>query len=491
MKKLFLIIFSLLLTLNLFFFSCKQQGNPYIVWRKITNQMINSYGGFTFFRADPDSTLYSGIHTAQILAKIYGINDTVAIIAYGHVFSIDNPQPTLRESSADTRAVIKHDSIVLTASDTDFVFIDTLEGLVLDTSYYVRSFVIIRNLGGAIDTAYNQIISQFHTARPQDIWFVKRPFTMADARTEAVAFVINNKAYFGTGKNGLRLLNDFWHYDQNTDTWTNVANLPGPGRYKASAFVINDTAYVGLGLISMTDSTQFVGDFWKTYSMQFWQQIDSIDPTAERYDAVGFSAIYNHELKGFIAFGRSYGVRSDIYMYDPLLDVDSTLHGAWVNMGDIYPERYGAVAVTPPDKSFVVLGGGKNFSGYLSDFYIYYPTTGTKIKLEDFPGPPRYDGVGAYVQFNRGGTTHEMFYYGTGQNDTVYYNDWYAYDLTQDRWYVKSYIHEDFIVGKPRSGAVSFVVTKAEVEYGLNIRVFVMTGYDGHNYLNDVWEYLP
>ena len=84
-----------------------------------------------------------------------------------------------------------------------------------------------------------------------------------------------------------------------------------------------------------------------------------------------------------------------------------------------------------------------------------------------------------------------MFYYGTGKNDTTYFNDWYAYDLNQEIWYKKSPIHEDFIIGSPRAGAVCFAVKKDQVQYGLNIRIFVLTGFNGDAYLNDVWEYLP
>jgi hypothetical protein len=41
--------------------------------------------------------------------------------------------------------------------------------------------------------------------------------------------------------------NDFWEYNYFTDSWTQRASLPGPGRKDATAFVINGIAYVGTG----------------------------------------------------------------------------------------------------------------------------------------------------------------------------------------------------------------------------------------------------
>ncbi len=489
MKKALFKFIAIIALFSLLFTSCKEKGTPLIVWRSITDQMVNPYGAYLYVRAKPDSLVFKGIHVLKIWSQIYDIRDTIILHSAGVVYSPDNPLPDLRESPK--AFFVKDTNFVITDSLYDYyTVIDNLE---LDKGYYVRSFIIYSTTGGHVDTAYNQIVKRFSTSRPEDIWFVKQNLTAADARTEAVSFVINNTAYIGLGKNGLRLLRDFWKYLPDQDQWESVSQLPGAARYKAVAFVLNDTVYVGSGLIDLNDTLSFVGDFWKSYSLNFWQQIDYIDSSAERYDAIGFGALYNNQLVGFVALGKSYGIRDDIYMYNPGADADSSLYGAWFNIGNFPTESYGAAVVVYPNKEMVLVAAGKNDRGYVNKFYKYIPTTGeiSEFTNDSFPGPPRYNAVVAFVKFTRDGDTHEMFYYGTGQNDTAYFNDWYAYDLTQDKWYVKSYIHQDFIVGPPRAGAVSFAIDKGVVQYGLSQRVFVYGGYTGDAYLNDVWEYLP
>jgi len=45
----------------------------------------------------------------------------------------------------------------------------------------------------------------------------------------------------------LSWLNDFWSWDQLTDTWTQMANFPGAARREASAFSIGNMGYMGMG----------------------------------------------------------------------------------------------------------------------------------------------------------------------------------------------------------------------------------------------------
>ncbi len=76
-------------------------------------------------------------------------------------------------------------------------------------------------------------------------------------RKGAVSFVLNGKGYFGLGidESG-NFLKDFWCFTPATDkatardgggSWEKVADFPGKGRQNAVAFVIGDFAYVGSG----------------------------------------------------------------------------------------------------------------------------------------------------------------------------------------------------------------------------------------------------
>ncbi len=497
MKRItFLIILGF--TIAVFMLGCKKEGSPFLVYRNITKKtMINSYGGYLYLYADPDSVLYSGIHAAEVKAHVFNISDTVKVIGFGHVWSIDNPEPSLRDPHS--QYVMTSNSVNFSPNDSDLVFTSRLENLVLDTGYYVRSFVIVEREKSKIqDTAYNQVVSKFHTMQPRDIWFVKQSMT-AEVRTGAVAFVINGHPYIGLGHSATRLLSDFWKYDPDEDYWTHSTDFRGGPRTDAAVFVLGDTAYVGTGYLG---GDIYARDFFKFDEGLYnaWILIDSMPQGTERAGAVGFSGYYQNQWRGFIAFGHWYYkvnnteyYKNEIYMYDYTKD---TIGGnPWSVAYTVSPSmaRYGAIAVS--DGRTIIWGSGKGPNGYFNDFHYFdLATTGFSVlyDLPPLPGPPRANGVAALIKFERDGQTYRMLYFGTGEDDTTKYNDWYALDLSQKKWYKKSSIHEDFIIGAPRSGAVCFAAQKSNPQYGLKIRIFVGTGLskDGR-YLNDWWEYLP
>src|SRR4051812_30352219 len=76
-------------------------------------------------------------------------------------------------------------------------------------------------------------------------WPKKAELT-GNARETAVAFVISNKAYLGTGFNG-SYLKDFWEFDPATNSWTQKTDFGGTARYRATGFTIGSKGYIGLG----------------------------------------------------------------------------------------------------------------------------------------------------------------------------------------------------------------------------------------------------
>lgn len=69
-----------------------------------------------------------------------------------------------------------------------------------------------------------------------------------EGRAEGITFVINGKAYFGTGFNGGTGLNDMWEYDPKADRWNRKSNLPTLGRWAGMVMVNNNKAYITGGL---------------------------------------------------------------------------------------------------------------------------------------------------------------------------------------------------------------------------------------------------
>ena len=71
-------------------------------------------------------------------------------------------------------------------------------------------------------------------------------------RTFSAGYSINNKGFIGGGYSPLALefkgyLKDFWQYDQETDSWIQLPNLPGVGRQGPVGFSIGNDGYIGTG----------------------------------------------------------------------------------------------------------------------------------------------------------------------------------------------------------------------------------------------------
>ena len=65
------------------------------------------------------------------------------------------------------------------------------------------------------------------SAQNANSWVMKNDF-IGFKREQAFAFSIGNKGYVGTGVDTSEtVMNDFWEYDPEFDSWTQRANVPG------------------------------------------------------------------------------------------------------------------------------------------------------------------------------------------------------------------------------------------------------------------------
>jgi N-acetylneuraminic acid mutarotase len=69
------------------------------------------------------------------------------------------------------------------------------------------------------------------------------------ARSNAVAFVINNKGYLTLGENGA-YTKKTWEYNFATDRWLRKADFERTPRSNATAFTVGGRGYVGLGAVN-------------------------------------------------------------------------------------------------------------------------------------------------------------------------------------------------------------------------------------------------
>jgi len=130
-------------------------------------------------------------------------------------------------------------------------------------------------------------------------WTTKSTLPDVPGRSRAVSFVINNKAYIGTGYGRFDYFQDFWEFDPQTNAWTRKADYPGGRRLGGVAFTIGTLGYVGAGTYEISDYRY--NEFWSyNRSSNSWTRKADI-PGGERFFPVGFS-IGSH---GYIGTGAT------------------------------------------------------------------------------------------------------------------------------------------------------------------------------------------
>ncbi len=124
-----------------------------------------------------------------------------------------------------------------------------------------------------------------------------------------VSFQIGDSLYAGTGKfgGGSSYENRFAFFDGTAQHWNVIAALPAPGRQFAKGFSIGRSGFVGLGRLA---NGTFATDFWRyDTETDSWTQIADF-PGTHSTAAVAFG-IAGH---GYISTGE------EIWQYDPIMD---------------------------------------------------------------------------------------------------------------------------------------------------------------------------
>ena len=500
MKRQLIALFILLGSI-IYLASCKEQGDPFIHYRRTdSNTMKNIHDAYLRVKADSDSVLYTRLHYAEIKGHLFQISDSIDILYVGHCFSQETEYPTL--INYETYTQLKATEVQIDTEYNELYFTSKIDDLEIDVNYYCRSYVIVQNKRtGVRDTGYNQAIKIFAT-KAQDIWF-HRPDFNGDARTEATSFTMNNKAYILTGYGDLGLLKDMWRYNPADSSWTQMPNFQGSPRMSAVAFVIEDTVYVGTGIIDATHHIT-TGDFWKWTEQgnQYynWRQIDSLGNNQERCNAVAFTINYDGTQRGYVGLGETTNegyYRSDFYYYRPDLDTPGAASGrAWVQTQEFLGGKR-TEAVSTVIGNIAIIGSGKATGGTLkNDFFVFDPTLSdnpwTGLVIKNDPPPARTNAVAFALNFDRNGEEYNYFYLGTGKNSNdSLLNDLWRYDFATKKWSRMSDMREDDDIADPREGAVSFTIYRDIVPYGVHTRGFIATGKTKNIYKRDVWEYLP
>jgi len=163
---------------------------------------------------------------------------------------------------------------------------------------------------------------------------------------------------------------DFYKFDEQTNSWEKIADYGGGKRYWSASFVINDIAYVGTG--SKLTSGEGTNDFYK-YDPQtdHWTRIADF-PGTPATRAVGFSA----NGKGYVCLQTP---DNNFWEYDPTLDV-------WTQKTTLITTPWGGIkkavgAFVLDGRAFVIATLNSN-----SEFYEYDLTNDLWIRKNDLSG---------------------------------------------------------------------------------------------------------
>ncbi len=238
----------------------------------------------------------------------------------------------------------------------------------------------------------------------KDTWTQIASLPNDSARNHAIAFSSDTKGYVGLGYNGENALSDFYEYDPAADTWTRKRDFAGGGRYQAFAFYVDGKGYVGAGY----DSKVAKNDFY-AYNIESdeWEVKAIVAGRDRRRDAMAF--ILNGEAYVFGGVGNNlvfdfvkYDVQNDKWItLNAITNADSNN-----SFDDNYQSlaRYNGVAFALNGKAYVTTGINGSTG---KETWEYDPVTDIWSQKTDFEGDSRSGAVAftvnnkAYVAFGK------------------------------------------------------------------------------------------
>ncbi len=298
-------------------------------------------------------------------------------------------------------------------------------------------------------------------AQGANSWVKKNDFAGLK-REQAVGVAFGDYGYAGTGVDTTEtVLNDWWKYNPTTDSWTQMASLPGTPRRSAFAFVTNTMIYVGGGLSA--DEAVFgtlIADMWEySPATNAWMPKASIP--ANMSSGVYYASAFTLDGKGYVVGGKfgPNAYSNQLWEYKPSEDM-------WTQRAN-FPGgvRYNLASVSVGNRGFVGLGTNQDI--YCNDWWEYSPATNQWIQKADFAGGHR-GGASTFSIHNRG-------YVCLGTNGGMK-QDLYVYVPELDVWYPRANYG-----GSERKQAFAFAI---------HDRAYVGTGSGPGGKKQSMYEYI-
>lgn len=196
----------------------------------------------------------------------------------------------------------------------------------------------------------------------------------ASPRQYCSTFVIDGRGYLFGGLDASGPLNELWRYDPFTDTWTERASLPAPGRYASVALPGNNHAIITTGLL---DNGVPTNETWKYDALSDSWSTRAPMPGQARHR----SAVVNGAVVG--GADSAYHALADAYSYISFND-------QWMPATALPQPRFGARGADA-----ILFCGASSIDSVHADVWANnwpdpsWNTTG----ITDFPGGPRRGGI--------------------------------------------------------------------------------------------------
>ena len=314
---------------------------------------------------------------------------------------------------------------------------------------FTKNMLILSCLLGFINSTWGQAS-----------WTQRASLVALNGRLGATGFSIGHYGYIGGGQTPTGPTNDFWRWNQNTNTWSSIASYPGLGRYCMTSFTIAGKGYTCLGWSGAANEK----DMWEYDSAtNSWTQKASF-PGSARYGAFVFVIGTN----AYVGCGEPNGQPYDQDMWEY-----NSITNTWRQRANFPGGNRAGLAAFSFGKYGYAGCGGDGFSDY-NDMWQYDTALNTWTNVASLPVPTNQ--LGAPITFVIKGQA----YVGTGQDMAGSHEtrDFWSYDSATGLWSPVV-----TLTGVARWNSVGFTVGN---------KGYVGMGWDSaNNYLTDYWEYYP
>lgn len=243
-------------------------------------------------------------------------------------------------------------------------------------------------------------------------------FQLADLpgpqRDDGTGAVINNECYYGTGSNGSSLENSFYKLNLSTNSWSTIAVMPsGSNRQYASAFTYSNYLFVSGGLGNA--GAVFSDTYRYDTSINTWTTA-APKPGNAVWGAVSFTL----GSKAYI-FGGKYANSvgsSEVWEYDMLLN-------SWTQKNNFpFGARWRAAAAVLTNTAYVIFGLDNTGTGaFRKEIYKYIQVTDSWLKVADFPQPNS-----GRIYSSMQALNNKLIIFGGLDSLNNYYNDSWFFD---------------------------------------------------------------